>query len=190
MVTTALQRMGLYLGVVLAVGPVCARAQDDLSPEVSHEIVLDIDHDGAMDRVMVVKDPQSIYSELWIYLKAGAEKPDLSRKPDILKRDLTTDPVLGLASRNNGSLIVRYGRFGSNQYEMALTIIYRGGEFLVGGFTKSWDTRDGIGSCDINFLDRTGVASRGLGRSKPIRTKLTPVRLGDWSEEKQPKACR
>jgi hypothetical protein len=130
-----------------------------------------------------------VYAGLLIYLAIGAEKLDLSHEPTFRKNDLTTDPVLGLESNGKGSLIVKYGRGGSNQYEMSLTVIRRGAEFLVGGFTQVWDTRSGIGSCDINYLTGSGVASRGLARSKPIKAKFTPVKLADWSQEKQPKAC-
>jgi hypothetical protein len=78
----------------------------------------------------------------------------------------------------------------SNDYATTLRIVYRGGKFLVGGVTYDWDTRSGIGSCDINFLTGNGVTSRELGKSRLINAKFAPVKLGDWSEEKRPKACK
>jgi hypothetical protein len=62
---------------------------------------------------------------------------------------------------------------------------------LIAGFAHGWETQDyGEGSCDFNFLTGKGVSSRGLAKSKPVREKLTPLRLVGWSAEKQPKPCR
>jgi hypothetical protein len=187
---TAFRPAALFWIIALAIGPVCARAGTKPPPNVLSAITLDIDHDGRMDRAVAAQDPGSIYADLYIYLGTGTEKLDLTRKPAILKRALTTDPILGLASNDRGSLIVKYGRFGSNQFETDLTIVSRGGEFLVAGFTKNWDMRNSMGSCDINFLTGKGVASRGLGKSRPIKAKFKAVGLADWSDDKHTKACQ
>ena len=157
-----------------------------------YAITLDLAHDGRLDRAAVVQDPDSTHAAFYIYLGAGTEQLDLARKPTFLKKDLTTDPVLGLASNGKGSLVVKYGRvgLGSNQYEMRLTISRRG-EFWVAGFTHDWDMRDGsIRSCDINYLSGKGVASHGLGKRKTIKRKFAAVKLSDWSEEMGPQACQ
>jgi hypothetical protein len=181
------------LAVMVALVPAGARTEDKPALKVLYDIALDLDHDGKLDRAAVVQDPASIYAALYIYLGAGAGPLDLTRQPSFLKKDLTTEPVIGLAGNGKGTLIVKYGRvgLGSNQYEMRLTIARRGGEFWVAGFSASWDMRDGsLGSCDIDFLTGKGVAARGHGRNKPIKAKLRPVKLADWSQDKQPKACR
>jgi hypothetical protein len=108
------------------------------------------------------------------------------------KKKLAHGHVLALASNAKGSLIVKYGCGGrSNDDESSLTIVHRSGEFLVAGFSNSWEWRDrGSGGCDINFLSGKGVSRRGLGvKKKPIRATFTPVKLADWSVEKLPKAC-
>ena len=186
---TALAYAALSWFVAFALVPAGALAAGNSALSMLAEITLDIDHDGKLDRAVMVQDPASIYADLYIYLGAGAEPLDLSRRPSFVKKNLTTDAVFGLASNGKGSLIVKYGHMGSNQYETRLTIVDRDGEFLVAGFAQDWDMRAGIGSCDINFLTGKGVASQGLAKSKAIRGKFTAIKLADWSADHRPQAC-
>ena len=173
--------------VLLAAAPMPVLAQND--PPI--EVTLDMDKDGRMDRAALVRHPDHAQADLYIYLAAGDEKLDLSRKPTFLKKDLTAEGILSLESKGEGSLVFTYGCGGcSNDYGTSLTIVHRGGKFLVAGFTYAWDTRTGMGSCDINFLTGKGVITRGLdGAGKRIKGKFTPVLLADWSDDKRPKAC-
>jgi hypothetical protein len=158
------------------------------SPKVLNEVTLDIDHDGKPDRAALAQTSDGADADLYVYL--GAETLDLSHKPSILKMGLTTARIIGFEGDAKGSLIVISGCGGcSNDYATALTIVYRGGQFWVGGVTYNWDTRTGTGSCDINFLTGKGVRSQGLAKSKPIKAKFVPIKLADWSEAKRPKAC-
>jgi hypothetical protein len=175
----------------MAAIPACALAENSLPLQSPYEVTLDIDHDGKMDRAVLAEDPASGNGDLSIYLAAGAAKPDYSRPPAILKKRLTTARILRFESSGKGSLIVMSGCGGcSNDYATTLTIVYRGGEFLIGGVAYDWDTRSGMGHCDVNFLTGKGVTSRGPTKGKPFKAKITPVKLADWSPEKQPKACR
>jgi hypothetical protein len=172
--------------------PISALAENKSSIEALNEITLDIDNDGKIDRALLVTNTESAGADLYVYLAVGDEELDLSRKPAFLKKDLVNGLILGFESRGKRSLIVKYGCGGcSNDHATTLTIVHRSGEFLLAGFTYDWDTRnEGIGGCDINFLTGKGVSSRGLGgKTKPIKTKFTPVRLTDWSDDKRPKAC-
>jgi hypothetical protein len=176
-----------------AIGFGGASAENRPSLTVLSGVTFDIDHDGKLDRAVAVQGSASIYAELGISLGAGTEPLDLARTPTFRKKDFTTDPILGLVSNDKGSLVVKYGRvgLGSNQYETSLTIVHRGGEFWVAGFTQSWDMRNGdIGDCDINYLSGRGAAAHGLGKRKPLKRKFTPIKLAGWSEEMGPQACR
>jgi hypothetical protein len=189
---SAFQLASLSCIVAFVIAPTSALAEDKPSPDAPTEITLDIDHDGRLDRAALLRLPESADADLHIYLGTGSEKLDLSRQPSILKKKLAHGHVLALASNAKGSLIVKYGCGGcSNDDESSLTIVHRGGEFLVAGFANAWECRDqGIGGCDINFLTGKGVFWRGLnGRKKPIPAKFTPMKLADWSVEKLPKAC-
>ncbi len=168
-----------------------ALSQIASAPRTLFEVKLDIDKDGEADRALIVRDPASIYSDLQIYLGGGDEKLDPSRKPSFTKKELTTAPVLGLESKSGTSLVVRYGFGGSNSYENALTIVHRGGQFLVAGFSAEWDTRNGgVGACDINYLTGKGFASKGpQGKNNLLIGKFSPLTLADWSSTTLPTAC-
>jgi hypothetical protein len=188
--TTAFPRAVLSCITALALVPACALAQGNSPLKPKHEVALDIDHDGKPDRAVLVEDPTSGVGDLYIYLAAGAEKFDPSRKPAILKKELTTARILRFESNAKGSLIVMSGCGGcSNDFATTLTIVYRRGVFLVGGVTYDWDTRAGIGHCDIDFLTGKGVKSRDLAKAEPLRAKYAPIKLADWSADMRPKAC-
>jgi hypothetical protein len=187
----ALPWTALYCAAALATVPIGARAEETASPEDRHQAVLDIDRDGRMDRAVLVRHPSGAAADLLIYLGTGSDALDLSRKPDMRKDDLAYGHVMQLGTNSKGSLTVQYGCGGcSNDYETTLTIIHRGGDFFVAGFSYNWETRDnGNGSCDINFLTGKGVRSRGLAKARPIKARFTPIRLADWSADKEPKVC-
>lgn len=194
----------LFTIIVVAFGVVTVPALAGNKPalEALSEVTLDIDRDGKMDRAVLVGDPESEYMDLYIYLAISDEKLDLSRRPNFLKKDITESSIIdrGLASKGNGSLTVSYcyGCGANKSWNETLTIVHRGGEFLVAGYTRDWDwnshTSDGnvetiIGDCDINFLTGKGIASQSLDEGKPLKEKFMPVKLADWSAEKRPKAC-
>jgi hypothetical protein len=207
---------------IAALMAVPALAYAENKPEALYEITLDMDHDGKMDRAVLVlvgpartdfhplteeryglSDGESV--DLYVYLAVGDEKLDLSREPTILKKAIV-DPeetpwVEPLESPDNRALVVTsvYGWGASKTWGQSLTIVHRGGEFLVAGYTKDWDWNnhlaDGrvetiIGGCDINLLTGKGVVSQGLDEeSKPAEGKFMPVKLADWSTDKRPEAC-
>jgi hypothetical protein len=175
------------LFVTFAVTPNGARAEEEPTVSVIHEITLDIDHDGRIDRVALVKREVGTAADLLIYLAPGDERLDLSRPPTILKKGLADGHVMALERSAKGSLLVNFGCGGcSNDVETKLTIVHRDGEFWVAGFSYGWETRDwGTGSCDINFLTGKGVRSRELAKSRSIRARFSRIRLADWSSERQ-----
>ena len=172
--------------------PASALSEEGSSLRVVSETTLDIDHDGRRDRAALVQRPQSGSADLYIYLGGDGEPLDLSRRPTMLKKDIASGAAMGLETNGKGSLIVRYGCGGcSNASETTLTIIHRKGTFWIGGYALNWDTRAGMGSCEINFLTGRGIVSQGLEpKTHAIRVKAAPIALTSWSQERQPKACR
>ena len=192
----------LFTITVVAFGIVTVPAFAEDKRQALDEVRLDINNDGRMDRAVLVGEPDSEYIDLYIYLAAGDDKLDLSRQPDFFKKEIAEGSIIdrGLERTGKGSLTVTscYGCGARKSSEETLTIVHRGGEFMVAGYTRGWDwnthTADGnvetlIGGCDINFLTGKGVASQNLDEGKPLKGKFTPVNLSDWSAEKRPKAC-
>lgn len=186
----AFRPVTLALILAIGLGSLSAFGQNRPELEVLHEVTLDLDKDGTADRAAIVRDAGSKTVDLYIYLAGGAEKLDLSQKPALLKKDLADDIVLGLEA-SKGSLKVIYGCGGcSNDDRITLTIVHRAREFWVAGFTRDWDTRNGSGRCDFNFLTGKGVIARGLkGRGKSFGGPPGPIKLSDWSHERRPAAC-
>ena len=127
-----------------------------------------------------------------IVYSARERRNSTSRGNQLFKKDIATERISDLEPGGDGSLLLTYGCGGcSNDYETTLTIVYRGGKFLVAGFTQDWDTREGIGSCDINFLTGQAVTSRGLEDASKAERKFKPVKLtlANWSEDEGAVAC-
>ncbi|RWD60150.1 MAG: hypothetical protein EOS36_22195 [Mesorhizobium sp.] len=191
--TTALHHAAWL--VALAAMPVPALAGD----KPAFELALDIDQDGTMDRAVVMQDDGGP-ADLYIYLAVGEEKPDPSRKPDFARRALTEDRILDLEAKGKGSLAITscFGCGASKSTEDTLTVVYRNGKFLVGGYSRSWDwgnrksddtVETMLGDCDINYLTGKATASTDLEEGKPVKGRFKPVLLKDWSSEKRPKIC-
>lgn len=187
---TAFRRAALAWSVALAMMAAYALGQDKPPLKPPYEVTLDIDHDGKMDRAVLVEDAATGNGDLYIYLATGAEKIDPTRQPAIVKKTLTTARILRFESDSKGALVVMSGCGGcSNDYATTLTIVYRRSEFLIGGVTYDWDTRNGMGSCSFDFLTGKGIRSRGLAKGKPFTAKLTSVNLADWSDDNRSKVC-
>src|SRR5262245_22485800 len=159
--------------------------------EGAYEVSLDMDRDGREDRAVVARDAGSPGVDLYVYLGAGDERINLSRPPSALKKDITLQFVTGLEGRGNGALVVSYGCGGcSNDYETTLTIVWRGGRFVVAAFAYALGTRQAIGDCAIDFLTGTGFVSDGPDDDKrPMEGNFVPVTLADWSDDKAIEAC-
>ena len=136
--------------------------------------MLDIDRDGRMDRAVLVRDPRHAAADLRCTFVSGSEALDLC-EPDIARNNLAHGQVMRLEANSKGSLVIQYGCGGcSNDYETILTIVYRGGDFFVAGFSYHWETREGVGSCDINFLTGKGVRSARPGEGKVAQSEIHP----------------
>ena len=216
----------LFQIALIAFG-VTAPAFADVKREALYEVTLDIDRDGKMDRAVLVvvggpggrtdfgpmsderyglEAEESV--DLYIYLAAGDEKLDLSRQPTFLKKGIAdteqTNWVQPLESTGNGSLIATfvYGWGARQSWGESLTIVHRGGEFLVAGYTRdwewgnevhkvdgSWDVETLIGGCDINYLTGKGTMYRVLDEYRPMKGTFKLVKLADWQVGKRPKSC-
>lgn len=183
--------MALCSIAAVAAIPITAFAETSSPLEGPFEVTLDIDHDGRLDRAVLVRHPDWALADLSIYLGFGEGKLDPAARPTFLKTGLTAEGIVQLDGDENGTLLLTYGCGGcSNDYETTLAIVYRDGEFLVAGYTYAWETREEVGSCEIDYLAGKGVMTEGLdGEGVEIKQTFTPVKLKDWSDDKRPAAC-
>jgi hypothetical protein len=179
------------LATVMAMAPIGGLAENQPFVDVRFEAALDMDLDGIKDRAVTIENPGSGQTDLYIYLAVGEGKLDPSPPPALLKKDIAAYPMLSLEGDGKGALIVTSGCGGcSNDQQTTLTILYRGGEFVVSAYSCAWDTRYGMGSCEIDFLTGQGTVTEGLdGGPKPIDGQFAPVKLADWSDAMLPEVC-
>ena len=85
----------LYCAAVAMV-PTGIRAEGVASSADRLEAVLDIDRDGRLDRAVLVRHPSGPAADLLIFLGAGSDALDLSRRPDIRKDDLANGHAMQL----------------------------------------------------------------------------------------------
>lgn len=148
--------------IAFAVCAVFALAGDKLRTEALYDIALDIDHDGKMDRAVLVlvgpgrtdfhpltaeryglSEDESV--DLYLYLGAGDEQIDLARKPSFVRKAIVdtkeTSWVQPLERNGGGSLLVTsvYGWGARQSWGETLTVAYRKGEFLVAGYSRGWE---------------------------------------------------
>lgn len=190
-------RAALVLLAAVAASPALAQS----SPPADYvvlDVALDFDGDGKTDRAVLSGGEGRLNNkDLSIWLDAGDGPIDPARKPTFFRKDLADGTVafLEVKGKNKSSLAVQFGCGGcSNDYETILTVVYRGGSFLVGGYTLAWETRDhGAGACDVNFLTGKGTLTKGIsgGNEKPLKGRFAPVKLADWDDDRHAprKAC-
>jgi hypothetical protein len=186
------QQTALICGLVSTIAANSAFADSDPPKDGAYEATLDLDQDGKMDRAIVTQDPGDGQADLAIYLSAGNGPLDPALRPTLFKKSLTAQRILAVGGAGEGTLIVKYGCGGcSNDEDTSLRIVRRAGEFVIAGFTWTWDTRNGAGRCDIDFLKGTRVVAQGLDDDKLARKRFGPVKLklADWSDGRVAKAC-
>lgn len=151
----------------------------------------DWNDDGRPDRaVLIANEMDENEADLLILLSGGDGRPELLRVPRIawVGGMWGQEPSLELAE--NGSLIVvsENETIGRERWRMALTLAYRGGAFVVGGFT--WTSRDSLEPdnsthCDINLFN-----GRGIRNDKPISTTMRALPVAEWDLDTFPGECR
>lgn len=204
-----------FLLLAQAIATLPATAGETSQTKVISTIAVDFDGDGQMDRADLVQvNPEAGDTSLnsgQDFMVDASERVDLvltlnafSNKPVFIKKQIV-DPeevflVSALESKSKGSVSLRscYGCGAMKSWDQTLTIAYRKGNFVVAGYSKSWELNfhtsdrnvDGKqGECDINYLTGRGTASHTADDAKPIKARFRMVKLSDWSGDKVPKAC-
>lgn len=170
-----------------------AQAEPAAYERVISSVTLSFADDGSQDRAVLVDNFDS-GADLYIFRGVEDAKADAPMKPDLVKKQAAWNGSMWGSRRTldanaKGSLVMKSQNeaIGRSRWSEALTIVFRNHEYLVAGLT--YELRDTLeprtgGNCDINFL-----SGKGTRNGKPVETKLSAIRLQDWSDEKLPKEC-
>jgi len=127
-------------------------------------------------------------ADLYIFTEDGFEWKQAVHAPEIVWRGgIGQEPWLEALEGGSIRLYSENISIGRDRWEQILTIAYRGGEFLVAGYTFTYyDTLDpdAAGKCDVNLL--TG---KGVHNDKTFRTKLPATKVSAWTQETRPPEC-
>jgi hypothetical protein len=192
-------RYGLSLiAAALVLALAFARADELPSLDGPWETSLDFDRDGKADRAIVTYNSDDDRMDLRIYLAAGEGKFDPTRKPSFVKAGIAEGGITDLESKSHALVIKSgYNLYGS-EWDAAITIAYRQGDFWVTYISSSWEwnirksdieVEVRMGACDIDLLAGSGMASDSLDDMKPLNERFSPVRLAEWSKQTRPQKC-
>ena len=170
------------LVVLLVVLPALARA------EALSELVADFTGDGVADRAVLVETTEGGEADLLIYagLPGGGEALALRAPALVWVGGIGQQPSLDRTAGGSLQVISMNESIGRNRWRQTLTIAWRGGAFVLAGFTYSWyDTLDldASGTCDVNLLTGRGVLSEGpegARTSAAFRTDLRAMPVAEW----------
>jgi len=162
----------------------------------------DFNKDGAADLALLTRGAEDM--DLLFFLRDGERnylKPAGAARGKIWG-DVGPDGVFGqepeLKAMANGSIQIttRNDSIGRNRWSQTLTLAYRNTDFIVAGFTYSYnDTLDlaAYGSCDLNVLTGKGIANQPDGKGGITKVKVSAkpdfVPFNNWSAENVMKVC-
>ncbi|WP_422376687.1 hypothetical protein [Roseibium sp.] len=145
--------------------------------------------DGDIYRFRAVLAETDDGGDLFIYTDAGEGWVQAAHAKNIVWRGGMYGQEPWMEETEHGSLKVysENSSIGRDRWEQILTIAYRGGAFVVAGYTYSYyDTLDpdAAGQCDVNLL--TG---KGVHNNNQFKTKLPAMKVADWTMETRPPEC-
>lgn len=165
------------------------RAQEVTPDDVIDATVGDWNRDGQPDLALLAADDAGI--GVYVYLREAETEGGLLKlalsAPDKVWGRSHSGGMVGqepfIRALENGSIAVTEQNtgIGQDRWEVVRTIAWRGGAFVVAGFTlMSWnslDEEDAL-TCDLNML--TG---KGLVNDRPVRFDPSAIRLEDWPND-------
>ncbi|MFD1326992.1 hypothetical protein [Mycoplana ramosa] len=187
-----MKRVLPLLMVLLA--PCVAAAEDFPADRIVAAATGDWDRDGNTDLALIARPAEGSDEDnaVFIYL-ANPGESRLALKvsaPNKISGNLTMfgqEPTVAALANGSIKLTSQNSSIGRDRWSQSLTLAYRGGRFIVAGYTySSYDTldNDNTRACDLNVLTGKGTAN-----GKPITTAGAQIAYEDWSDEIGRKAC-
>jgi|GEM_PF-989863 len=166
-----------------------AIAQEAMVPAAAIAGAETVQVDGDIYRYRAVLAEADEGADLYIYTDAGEGWKQAVLAKNIVWRGGMYGQEPSMEAQEHGSLkiISENSAVGRDRWEQVLTIAYRGGEFLVAGYTYSYyDTLDpdANGLCDVNLLTGKGVLN-----GKAFMTTLGAIPARSWTMDTRPPEC-
>jgi hypothetical protein len=161
---------------------ICAEFMD---ANARHELEIDLNGDGAMERAVLEQGPDGL--DLSISLSKNGE----AAVPDFVRKALGEGVVSGLAKGNSGELLLAYGCGGCrDDTTSVLSINLKDNEFVVSRYQLDWETREGSGTCVIDYAGNKGELTIDVeDKTTDLKGPFKMKKLSDWDEITQNEAC-
>ena len=170
------------IALVLAASPAAAEG-------FQTELSADFTGDGIADHALLVAESRGGDATLRLTYNGGEVLiiPELTWVGGIGQ-----EPELAVTAHGSLQVISMNEAIGRNRWRETLTIAWRGGQFIVAGYTYDWyDTLNLMdqGTCDMNLLSGKAFIDIGPDRTRIARpTGLSAMPLYKWPRE-IPKVC-
>lgn len=149
--------------------------------------------------IVAIDDTKELKQELRFYLSQGNKLQLAESYPGNWIGDDGTVISSEFSLNEQGSLDITSGNmgWGSGQWSETRTIAYRGGQFIVAGFTYGgYDkhNQDKGVRCEVNLLTGNGTLNHSgvvdPSKQKTFKTTAKPIPFKDWNDsEHRPREC-
>jgi len=162
--------------------------------DVLSVITADWNHDGHMDRAVLIENREMGGADLIIYIGTKDGMVEDTYAAQIAWQGGMWGQQPSLSLSDSGSLLLHSlnSSIGRDRWENTLTIAYRNEVFVVAGFTYSYyDTldHDNNGYCDLNLLTGRGVVALNGDAEQEIDGIAFGGYVSEWHMENFPGEC-
>ena len=171
--------LGAIIGAILADSPGVAGERMIAAQDVLAAITADWTGDGGMDRAVLV-DNRDGMADLLIYSEQDGTMTlaAVSEALAWIGSAWGTLPEIALSPNGALQVVSMNEAIGRHRWRETLTVVYREGRFIVGGYTyRAYDTLDldYEYGCDINLITGMGVFNNAA-----FRSPIDALPVGKW----------
>ncbi len=183
----------------VAAPPPANTAPASVPPQnVISAITGDFNDDGSFDRAVLVDNGDDATANLIVYFYTDNGFSLGGFSQSIVYNGGMAGSIPDLRLGKTGGLQVHSENIavGRDHWEQTLSIAWRNKQLVVSGITATHnDTLDpnAGGGCDVNLLSgkgKTTAVVRGKNITKALAVAAGGVPLGQWNDDRMPKACQ
>lgn len=182
------------LALIIGFFPMMSQAHSiTIAPETTiAQVDADLNGDGITDRALLHQDEPHTDAILVIWKGPDMDHPSVITDQIIWSGGPGQTAELRLTEHGSLQVVSMNFAIGRNRWQQTLTIAYRDGRYMLGGYTYEWyDSLDleNSGTCDVNLFNGRGILETGQKmRKRKIRVAMRAMPITDWRGE-DPKEC-